>query len=291
MLKSNIVISISFLNMEFSAATQLQTFLSIFKREESKILKGIIARYLIFSLNFPLEESKARKDAITELKQKKMNPCYLDSFFNRKIVLKKEPQRSMNRNKDTIKFQCGHLSFYLSLSKYQSIKERMDDNQIFEVMFRYHFMWGSPFLWSIDEHIHEILVDRFNVTLECFASPFDRKMDRYLSLFQEDKACGSLGNFFSYPFQEDERCLVNPPFMSSLFEKMIPILKKGTFFVFLPLWDDDKYVQEIRRMGCSEVKFEKGTYRFFTLENDIISKIDIVLVCISSENIDLHVAF
>jgi hypothetical protein len=277
--------------MEFSKANQLFTFLSIFDKEKFWVIKGIIGRYLTFSLNFPLEESKARCEAIKELRDKKLNPCYLDSFFNRKTILTKEPQKKINKHGyEKVKFQCGQISFYISHSRYKYLHEKMTDSQIFEVLFRYHFISGSPFLWSIDEHIYEILVNRFNVTLECFASPLDRRMDRYLSLFEEDKKCGSLGNFFSFPL-ENERCLVNPPFMSSIFEKMIPFLKNGTFFVFLPMWDDDKFVQEIRKMGCSEVIFKKGEYRFFTLENEIVSKIDVALVCISPEKIDLHVAF
>jgi hypothetical protein len=279
--------------MEFSKATQLQTFLSIFRDAERKKLKCVISKYLLFSLNFPSEEPRARKEAIKELVQKQLNNSILDSFFNQKIVLKREPQRRIEFKKDGVKFICGQLHYFISSDLYDTpLLSRIKDDDIFELLFRYNFMWGSPYLWSIDEHIHETLVNNFNLTLECFATPLERRIPRFLSLFEEDKKFGALGNFFSFPL-EGEVCLVNPPFIPFIFEKMIPILKRkdGTFFVFLPMWEDDLNIQEIRKMACSEVRFEKGTYRLFTMDNKIVSKIDVLLVCISSQKVDLHPAF
>jgi hypothetical protein len=47
---------------------------------------------------------------------------------------------------------------------------------------------------SVPELWRELLGDQW---VECFASPFNHKFDKYYSMYEQDRVFGSLGNFFS----------------------------------------------------------------------------------------------
>jgi hypothetical protein len=74
------------------------------------------------------------------------------------------------------------------------------------------------------------IVSRVGEFTECFASPFNHKFDTYYSMFEEDRAFGSLGNFFTM-VQRNRGVLppgnyqMNPVFTNAVFERVADILK------------------------------------------------------------------
>ncbi|CAN0092649.1 unnamed protein product [Ascophyllum nodosum] len=92
----------------------------------------------------------------------------------------------------------------------------------------------------------DVLLRRFGVRMECFASPFNCRYARYCSAFADtDSPFGSLGSFFE--FRPTEGAFeANPPFVRDVILKMAlhmeDLLKESsealTFVVIIPSWED-----------------------------------------------------
>jgi hypothetical protein len=84
-------------------------------------------------------------------------------------------------------------------------------------------------------------------TVECFASPFNNYFNEYYSLFEEDKAFGSLGRFSKDVAIVDDRVYyLNPPFTPRILE-MIPdtIKTMKKCVVITPNWDDSEWFKKL----------------------------------------------
>ena len=68
--------------------------------------------------------------------------------------------------------------------------------------------------------------------VECFASPFNHKFNKYYSIYEQDKVFGSLGNFFTMisrsngMFPDHGKYEINPPWNNQMYEKVRDILRE-----------------------------------------------------------------
>ena len=110
---------------------------------------------------------------------------------------------------------------------------------------------GKGLQWAIPTSVMSLLQTRFKCNTELFASPLNRLLDNYYSLFPLDKLFGSRGNFFLSPDSDfvSGAYEVNPPFIDSLFLKttlrILRLLeiaegndKDLTFIYIMPKWTD-----------------------------------------------------
>ncbi|CAM9223928.1 unnamed protein product, partial [Laminaria digitata] len=111
---------------------------------------------------------------------------------------------------------------------------------------RYEALQGGGFQASMDGDTFDVLLRRFGVKMECFASPFNCRYARYCSAFADtDKPFGSLGSFFDFRPTEGS-FEANPPFVRDVILKManhMDLLLKATskaltFVVIIPNWED-----------------------------------------------------
>lgn len=132
------------------------------------------------------------------------------------------------------------------------LKDNPDPNALLRLALRYELLGrSSGFFWSIDHCLYSRFAaldtaTRQLPTLECFGSPFNHYLPDYCSLFPEDEAYGSKGNFFSYVprLSCPVRFIFNPPYTSRLIEESVELLLRhlqaypeSEFVALLPAWD------------------------------------------------------
>ena len=108
--------------------------------------------------------------------------------------------------------------------------------------------------------------------VECFASPFNHKLDKYHSMFDEDKVFGSEGNFFSMLAQNGGilppgQYQMNPPWMNAAYEQIQSILEaslpKGGITVLLigPNWKGTSWIDGINTLKKSDPLYRKHSIK------------------------------
>jgi hypothetical protein len=112
---------------------------------------------------------------------------------------------------------------------------------------------------SVQKHWQRIL-SPLGEFYECFASPFNHKFDRYYSMFEEDRAFGSLGNFFTMVHRNNGilphgNYQMNPVFMNVMFEKVAEILANSVrhqsrlfCIVVTANWTDAPFYGQLTRL-------------------------------------------
>eukprot|EP01060_Flectonema_neradi_P007705 TRINITY_DN15415_c0_g1_i1.p1 TRINITY_DN15415_c0_g1~~TRINITY_DN15415_c0_g1_i1.p1 ORF type:complete len:401 (+),score=60.54 TRINITY_DN15415_c0_g1_i1:158-1204(+) len=116
------------------------------------------------------------------------------------------------------------------------------------VHYRYYFLSGgrSGLQDAIPTEVMKYLINTMDVSIECFASPFNATLPVYCSMFKDsDKAFGSVGSFFDFEPTEGS-FEANPPFTESVMSKMhlhmIKLLQNSTgpmsFTIVIPHWTD-----------------------------------------------------
>lgn len=187
-----------------------------------------------------------------------------------KLILEpKDTNHIDNHNGEAYLVKFSGLSFRISaqhLEKLQRLYDRFNTDHaslsehqnefckaLFSVLARYDLLEGGGLQSSLTGYVFDVLLKRFNCNLECFASPFNCRYERYCSAFPDtDAPFGSLGSFFSYDFvslAKNGGCFqANPPFASDFITEMCKrmdvILGNESlstpfmFIVFVPTWKD-----------------------------------------------------
>jgi hypothetical protein len=84
-------------------------------------------------------------------------------------------------------------------------------------------------LWEYEEFLSKenlkILHEELGCNLECFSSPLYRTLEKYCSMFEDDKIFGSIGNFFTASFTSDSdtgiSAEVNPPYIDQVIDRTL----------------------------------------------------------------------
>jgi len=204
--------------------------------------------------------SKSKKNTIPKLVLESDNAKLIDNGVSESYLVK-----------------FSGLSFRISaqhLEKLQRLYDRFNTEHsslsehqnafcsaLFSVLARYDLLEGGGLQSSLTGHVFDVLLKRFHCNLECFASPFNCRYERYCSAFPDtDAAFGSLGSFFSYDFASlsNGGCFqANPPFASDFIAEMCKrmnmILGNESlsapfmFIVFVPAWKDSNGWQTLEQ--------------------------------------------
>jgi hypothetical protein len=124
------------------------------------------------------------------------------------------------------------------------------------MIMRYACLLPGGQQWALPLEMHQYLVNRYQVTIEGFASPINSQILNiskdlhYCSLFHDtDKYYGSLGDFFSVDFT-GKNVYANPPYVLDIMNrtavKIIQICSSVNnsfvrFFITVPEWTDAEY--------------------------------------------------
>jgi len=168
-----------------------------------------------------------------------------------------------------------------------------------EVLARYDSNYGSVRhggqQWSIPECVFEKLGEMGSV-FEVFASPMNRSRhaQKWGSMFEDDKAFGSVGPFQSQPLTAFEGMVVvlNPPYIEFMIEMMLKRLPEirrvaKAVLICLPAWSDTVWYAELSR---STFRFDlnANTYTYWnSLKNEpICARFDSVLFADTRQTLD-----
>ena len=118
---------------------------------------------------------------------------------------------------------------------------------LFALLARYDMLQGAGLQAALQGSIFDYLLNEFDCTMECFASPLNCRYERFCSAFPDtDAIFGSVGSFFDYDFSRGGCYQANPPFVANfilaMYRRMEDTLTTSSeplmFVVFVPAWTD-----------------------------------------------------
>jgi phosphorylated CTD-interacting factor 1 len=133
------------------------------------------------------------------------------------------------------------------------------EDAVFCLLCRYDMIQGAGLQAGLPGSVMDVLLQRFDCRMECFASPLNCRYDRFGSAFPDvDGPFGSRGSFFDWAERlgeyesEDGLCLqANPPFCDGLIAELNKTISEVLssdlqsnrqcpimFVVFVPAWRD-----------------------------------------------------
>mmetsp|Transcript_16458 Transcript_16458/g.41293 ORF Transcript_16458/g.41293 Transcript_16458/m.41293 type:complete len:746 (-) Transcript_16458:101-2338(-) len=196
----------------------------------------------------------------------KLHRAYLEKL--QRLYDRTEDRRQQTGDSTSLSASYRHLSF---------------EEALFCLLCRYDMIQGAGLQAGVPGAIMDVLLERFDCRMECFASPFNCRYDCFASAFEDvDAPFGSKGSFFELPGLSDELqggsradsdgnddddsrsttsvekgiCFeANPPFCDGLIlqlnQKITNLLsakKRETpimFVVFVPAWRDSECYQAL----------------------------------------------
>ena len=135
---------------------------------------------------------------------------------------------------------------------------------LFALLTRYDMLQGAGLQSALQGSVFDYLLNEFDCTMECFASPLNCRYERFCSAFPDtDAIFGSVGSFFDYDFSRGGCYQANPPFVANfilaMYRRMEDSLKTSSeplmFVVFVPAWTETsgwKSLQSCTYMGHHE---------------------------------------
>ena len=153
-----------------------------------------------------------------------------------------------------------HSAYFIKLQRlFDRATRRNDDTISFEeavfcLLCRYDMLQGAGLQAGVPGKIMDVLLDRLDCRMECFASPLNCRYQNYASAFDDVDGCfGSLGSFFHLDFSEGGCYEANPPFCEGLIARMNTTIQKALantsdplmFVVFVPAWKESSAYQQL----------------------------------------------
>lgn len=150
--------------------------------------------------------------------------------------------------------------------------ERVDQEMVGLVL-RYKCMgaFSDNLHGSVPPSWSELLGDAW---VECFASPFNHKFDKYYSIYEQDRVFGSLGNFFSMMnltqgvLPAYGKYEMNPPWNNQMYDKLHEILERSLacqsmmeVIVIGPLWTDTQWIPGITELIELNPEYTENSFK------------------------------
>eukprot|EP01134_Creolimax_fragrantissima_P000084 CFRG0084T1 len=209
-------------------------------------------------------------------------------------------------NNTTVRINKSHYDklkrlYDLYAAKSERGNSDMLNCSIFCLLVRYHTLQGGHVMGggmqaALIEDTFDVLLRRFGVSFECFASPLNSRYGRYCSMFNDtDSRFGSMGSFFDF-YPRSGSFEANPPFeegvivrmanhINVLLEKSEKEKKALSFIVIIPAWlhidgwkrlNSSDYLTKVLTLPQREHGFCEGTqhsrpsrYRISTCDTSV----------------------
>ncbi len=183
-----------------------------------------------------------------------------------KVSIQEQRSNDDSGVKEVMAVTYSGLSFRISLPHYKKLQILFDRNntnsstmkdhqdsfckKLFSVLCRYDMLEGGGLQSALSGNVFDVLLNRLDCNMECFASPFNCRYERYCSAFSDtDMVFGSMGSFFDFQFESlvNGGCFqANPPFTAdfilAMYKRMDQLLSNDKltapfmFIVFIPAW-------------------------------------------------------
>lgn len=167
---------------------------------------------------------------------------------------------------------------------YSRLRQCADDMMIHTLLIRYIDVLGSTNT-QLSLPFYGELINLFNASVECFASPLNNSLRIYYSCFHDiDKYFGSRGNFFSETQFFPRVYVAFPPFenyiVTHTLRKVRDIMQvqpDASFLLFLPQWDmvtsmleSMEHVKVVMNLSREKLQLYNATKANYTTGKDCV---------------------
>jgi|SRR3989304_10176041 len=252
-------------------------------REKYEILNALEWALL---LKYNYKDDRYKKESKRLLAEKKLKANvddFVEKLFEQKVQnIKKEPKYYITRTGDII---MGKFRRKISQNRLELLRRFGSDTDIVRCALRYASIMARSQQWNIPEKVYKIWVEKYNLEIEGFASPFNSQIikfgnHKFGSLFKDvDKVFGSIGNIFEQNLVGKISTL-NPPFvidiMDDAVDKAIETMNQAkkdniptTIFMIVPNWIDAEYYKKLDEIKeKTKILLTKYTYYYENSNDD-----------------------
>lgn len=261
--------------------------------------KAILERWHLANSNYVKDKSQLRQHEVTikmrsELLDKRLISIKtIDQLLDQLLAITPDPvpnnvEPKIIRHNGVSVIQYGKFAREFPTPRVSLLETLANSHHLIATALRYASLISGGQQWSVPANTYQLLVTKYGVTLEAFASPFNSQMIRlkaelnnpnleFCSLFPElDQPYGSIGNFFDVDVNRLIRCnsVINPPFIEQILNQVVEKClatcdlankeKKGTrMFVVVPMWTDARFYQNLDQSPCLETKLIHEAKKYF----------------------------
>lgn len=209
-----------------------------------------------------------------------------DVSFPIELVYVKNRPNMNNTAKLVVKYSdWDEVDVVIPTEKVEKFLRENSSDEIAELIGRYNFLCPtSGYFWSIHPEVYKMFEvedcpDTANPLIEViegFSSPYNNNLAKYCSLYSEDEAFGSVGNFFGQIRDRGEqgesgyrRWIINPPYTNYVIDRMYEAISvrmgrfpNDEFYFMLPWWPQLRLITNIKTRGIGH-HFACKSYRIF----------------------------
>lgn len=198
--------------------------------------KNIVDRLMINVFNSVEWYEKAREECV----EKNIDPDLVVQV--RTILAPGKPGKRVSMKK--LPDQHTRQMFVFLKQKYP----RHKTGDLVRCVLRYAALGMGGQQWASHPSFYDILIEN-GIEIEAFASPFNHVLEKYYSIFADDRVFGSLGNFLT-DGDPDVPFYANPPFTPSILESLATkICRAPRAILVTPTWRDAPWYKKLARCG------------------------------------------
>ena len=311
---NNIVNILNWINNVYNKIIhQSKDTINISQYKKKYWLKTIF-KYYTDLINFPTQEHELKIELINTISiqsfllPKIVKNClsighasknynFRDSYFENDYANFHSRDRSIVFSGNETNVSIGKIKITFPSKITTNLIEQNGHDEFYNLVIRYSILGPTHGLFlSIDKRIYRILYESSELpVLECYASPFNRNLNNYCSVFSDDKKYGSKGPFSKYINQLNQSCrlIVNPPYTKLVMEECFTVImnymkrQRGEFISMLPLMHNYQPMEEFLNFPNTAYEIVKGTeYTIHDYSKDvpIKAKMDLLIVANISMN-------
>lgn len=239
-----------------------------------------ISCYFAEAINFPNTDRTLYVGLIARIAHHlKLSPTVVRDAFNEALRLTSVnysniPKLTTTRTATSI--SVGSVKINVPTSFFDDVANLNDDIQISELVIRYSLLGvNTGTFWSLDPELMRKFQHGDNVTLECFASPFNYNINNFCSVYDEDmslnyKGAKCHGNFFKVieGYDKPYKLIVNPPYTDAIIDKMTTALVDyykrcdglAKMIIALPPWQSESITILQNMKGAAYEVVENGKF-------------------------------
>lgn len=248
------------------------TIIGLSERSKYEV-SNIFERWYLSRANFApnIEPLALKNHPVTqkmksEFLEKRIVPSMMmaDKIIDKIIAIQSDPIPTSAPTIQNDIIRWGSFSQAIPHVRMIMIQRLASMEQIVAMVLRYNSIMPGGQQWAIPAQACDVLVKKFGVTIEGFASPLNSQIMRYAptldvhfcSLFPDvDRPFGSVGNFFDYDFV-GMSAVINPPYVIDIMDAVVTkciesceraerLSVRTRMFIVVPSWTDADYYSRL----------------------------------------------
>lgn len=310
------------INNEYCSYLKTAKQLEIITNRKNKTLsyegKNILERYIMATTN---GDAGASDKMLGEIEDKKLglgNPRQLVARIHAVMIPRVIAQDFTIERGDAITvITYGRFTREIPNARMDLLRVFASDTAIVCCALRYGALLAGSQQWSMPADVYQIMVRKYGVTLEAFASPFNSHILPYSTLEgvydvqfcslcpDVDAVFGSVGNFFDYDIAQmiarHSAIAVNPPYVFTILEKTAALCisicvraheqnRSVRLFITVPDWLDCDYYKSLESSEYLEYSIKKTKHTYYyedsNINKNIVARFNTTMFILSVGEVD-----